>query len=133
MLPGDHLMFGLLRGIGADATLADLLTYDWPREAASDQCLTLRFGAQTAYPDDQYQLAVLIGPNYETEIPVGGPVAAVGVGQAPEPSGGPSPTVLAGSACDQSPVEAWDGTPGGSSPASRPRRSRTRAASRMAA
>ena len=113
MVPGDHLLLALLRGSGADATLVDSLTYDWPREATPDQCLTLRFGAQTAYPDGHYQLALLLGPNYETEIPVGGQVAAVGAGLAPDPSLGPRPTVPAGSACDQSPVEAWDGTPGG--------------------
>ena len=113
VVAGDHLLFALLRGSGADATLVDSLTYDWPRDATSDQCLTLRFGAQSAYPDGQYQLAVLIGPNYETEIAVGGQVAAVGAGSGPDPSLEPGPTVLAGSECDRSPVASWDGTPGG--------------------
>ena len=113
MAPGDHVLLALVRGTGTDLTFIDSFTYDWPQDAASDGCLPLRFSGQTAFPDGQYQLAVLIGPNYETEIAVGGKVAAVGGGQAPDGSVAPGPTTAEGTDCDRLPVEAWDGTPGG--------------------
>lgn len=129
MTAGDHVIAYLLRGRGDTTQRIDPpIAFRWPKESTQTSgCLLFSwaFDAQHhAFPADSYALLLLVGPNYETKIPITGSEVALGNGetagaQSPAPdSTSPPATPLPGGwtvrDCPGISVDKWaSGSPDG--------------------